>query len=70
MTTPVPLPGLPPPADLAAGRAVIRCRKCHRPLTGDARSSGIGDDCAHNLGIRIAPRPGRFPAAQDGIPGV
>jgi hypothetical protein len=57
-------------AELAAARAVIRCRECHRPLGGDARLRGIGDDCALRLGIRIAPRPGRFPAAQDGLPGV
>lgn len=68
MTTPVPLPGLPPPADLAAGRAVVECRECHRPLSDPAaRLLGIGEDCALKLGVRSAPRPGRFPAAQDGL---
>jgi hypothetical protein len=68
MTTPVPLPGLPPPADLVAGPAVVECRECHRPLSDPtARLLGLGDRCAHRLGIRSAPRPNRFPAAQDGL---
>lgn len=70
MTTPTPLPGLPTPAELGAGRTVIRCRECHRPLVGPARLLGWGDDCALRLGIRTAPTPGRFPAAQEGLPGV
>jgi hypothetical protein len=63
-----PLPGSATDADLAAGRAVVECRECHRPLSDPAaRLLGWGEDCALKLGIRSAPRPNRFPAAQDGL---
>ena len=67
---PSPLPGLATDAELGAGRRVVRCGMCGRPLTGRARLRGLGDDCAHKLGERTAPAVGRFPAAQDGLPGV
>jgi hypothetical protein len=66
-----PLPGLATDAELAAGRRVVRCGMCGRPLKGrEARSWGLGEDCRHKLGERTAPDPGRFDAAQETLPGV
>jgi hypothetical protein len=56
-------------AELAAGRRVVRCRECHRPLVGrEARLRGLGDDCRARLGERTAPGPGRFDVEQDELP--
>ncbi|WP_328912348.1 MULTISPECIES: DUF6011 domain-containing protein [unclassified Streptomyces] len=67
-----PLPGLATDEELAAGRRVVRCGMCGRPLTGrDARLRGLGDGCRHKLGGDAAVRrPGRFEVEQDGLPGV
>lgn len=68
---PSPLPGLATTAELAAGRRVVRCGMCGRPLTGrEARLRGLGEDCRHKLGERTAPGPGRFDVEQDTLPGV
>jgi hypothetical protein len=49
------LPGLATDEELAAGRRVVRCGMCGRPLTGQqARMRGLG----------------RFEVEQDGLPGV
>jgi hypothetical protein len=63
-----PLPGLV--EELAAGRRVVRCGMCGRPLTGrEARLWGLGEGCRHKLGgAPGAPRPGRFQVEQDQLP--
>lgn len=68
MTPDAPLlPGLATDAELAAGRRVIRCGMCGRPLAGrEARLRGVGDGCAHKLGTDPTVRqPGRFEVEQD-----
>jgi hypothetical protein len=62
---PAPLPGLD--EELAAGRRVVRCRVCGRPLVGRARFRGLGDGCAAKFGMRTAPGVGRFEVEQDGL---
>jgi hypothetical protein len=70
MTPDSPLPGLATDAELAAGRRVVRCGMCGRPLRGrEARLRGLGEGCAHKLGGDPAVRaPGRFDVEQDGLP--
>jgi Family of unknown function (DUF6011) len=72
MTPDAPLPGLATDAELAAGRAVVRCGMCGRPLKGrEARLWGLGEGCRHKLGGDvIVRRPGRFDVEQDAIPGA
>lgn len=68
-----PLPGLATDDEvLAAGRRVVRCGMCHRPLESrEARLRGLGEGCAHKLGADVVVRrPGRFEVEQDGLPGV
>lgn len=67
-----PLPGLATDEELAAGRPVVECRDCGRPLTGrEARAWGRGRGCRHKYGAdATVRRPGRFEVEQDGIPGV
>jgi hypothetical protein len=66
---PAPLPGLP--EVVAAGRPVVECRDCGRPLTGrEARSWGRGRACRHKHGDWTIRRPGRFDIEQDGLPGT
>lgn len=66
-----PLPGLATDAELAAAPAVVRCALCRHPLTGHAaRLLGLGEGCAHKLGVRSVRGPGRFEVEQDGLPGV
>ena len=61
-----PLPGLD--EELVAGRRVVRCRVCGRPLEGrGARMLGVGGDCAAKFGMRTAPGVGRFEVEQDGL---
>ena len=69
MTPDAPLPGLATDEELAAGRAVVLCGMCRRPLRGrDARLRQLGDDCWHKLGGGPAVRtPGRFEVDQDGL---
>jgi hypothetical protein len=69
MDTEHPLPGLATDEELAAGRRVIRCGMCGRPLTGrEARMRGMGEGCRHKLrGDPIVRRPGRFDVEQDGL---
>lgn len=64
-----PLPGLATDAELGAGRPVVRCGMCGRPLTSrEARLYGLGDGCRHKLGAGPAVRqPGRFEVEQDGL---
>lgn len=67
--TPVPLPGLATDEALAAGRRVVECGECHRPLKGrDARLRGVGAACAHKLGMRGVRGPGRFQVEQEELP--
>lgn len=67
--TPAPLPGLASDAELAAGRRVVRCGMCGRPLTDrDARLRGTGEHCRAKLGgDPIVRTPGRFQVPQDGL---
>ena len=65
--TPSPLPGLATDAELAVGRAVVKCRECKHPLTGQARLRGLGDACAHKLGHRSVRGPGLFEVEQEGL---
>jgi Family of unknown function (DUF6011) len=68
---PVPLPGLATMAELAAGRAVVECEECHRPLTArEARLWGLGRDCRRQRGERTAPGVGRFDVEQEALPGA
>lgn len=64
-----PLPGLATDAELAAGRRVIRCGMCGRPLESrQARLRGVGEGCRHKLGADRAVRaPVRFEVEQDGL---
>lgn len=66
------LPGLATDEELAAGRRVVRCGMCGRPLESrGARLRGLGEGCAHKLGADpVVRRPGRFEVEQDGLPGV
>jgi hypothetical protein len=66
---PAPLPGLATDGELAAGRRVVKCGMCGRPLTNrEARLYGLGDGCRHKLGGGPAVRaPGRFEVEQDGL---
>jgi hypothetical protein len=66
---PAPLPGLATDEELAAGRRVVRCGMCHRPLESrEARLRGLGEGCAHKLGADpVVRRPGRFEVEQDGL---
>lgn len=65
-----PLPGLATDAELAAGRAVVLCGMCRRPLRGrEARLYGLGDGCRHKLGGGPTVRqPGRFEVEQETLP--
>lgn len=69
---PHPLPGLATDAELAAGRRVIRCGMCGRPLNDPAaRLRGVGEGCWHKL--RPGPvvrNPGRFEVEQETLPGA
>jgi len=67
MTPDAPLPGLD--NDPAAGRPVIRCGMCGRPLESrEARMRGVGDGCRDKLHPdRAVRRPGRFEVEQDGL---
>lgn len=71
MPTPDPalLPGLATDGELAAGRAVVLCGMCGRPLRArEARLRGLGEGCAHKLGTDpTVRRPGRFEVEQDGL---
>jgi hypothetical protein len=69
MTPDAPLPGLATDAPLAAGRRVIRCGICGRPLESrEARLRGLGDGCRHKVhGDPIVRRPARFDVEQDGL---
>lgn len=69
MTPDAPLPGLDDDEELAAGRRVVRCGMCGRPLTSrEARMYGLGEGCRHKLGVDPAVRrPGRFEVEQDGL---
>ena len=68
MTTDAPLPGLATDDEMAAGRPVVECDECHRPLTSTrARLRGLGDACAHKRGHRDVRRPGRFEVEQGGL---
>lgn len=69
---PAPLPGLAAGAELAAGRAMVLCGMCGRPLTSrEARLRGLGEGCAHKLGAGPpVRRPGRFEVEQDALPGA
>lgn len=66
-TTPPPLPGLATDAELAAGRRVVRCGMCGRPLESRAaRMRGLGEGCRHKLdGDPAVRRPGRFEVEQE-----
>lgn len=66
---PAPLPGLASDAELAAGRRVIRCGMCGRPLESrEARMRGVGEVCRDKLHPdRAVRRPGRFDVEQDGL---
>jgi hypothetical protein len=68
-TAPAPLPGLATDDELAAGRRVVRCQDCDRPLTGTgARTWGRGRGCqAKHGGGPAVRRPGRFEVEQDGL---
>lgn len=69
---PAPLPGLATDEELAAGRHVVLCGMCGRPLKATrARLVGLGEGCAHKLGQDpVVRRPGRFEVEQEGIPGL
>lgn len=68
---PAPLPGLATD-EPTAGRAVVLCGMCGRPLTSrEARLRGLGEGCAHKLGADpVVRRPGRFEVEQDELPGA
>lgn len=68
--TPSPLPGLASDAELVAGRRVVRCGMCNRPLKDrDARLRGAGEHCRAKLGADpIVRTPGRFDVPQDELP--
>lgn len=72
MTPDALLPGLATDAELAAGRRVIRCGMCGRPLESrEARLRGVGEGCRDKLHPdAVVRRPGRFEIEQDGIPGL
>lgn len=72
MTPDAPLPGLATDEELVAGRRVVRCGMCGRPLTGQtARLRGLGEGCWHKLGAdAVVRRPGRFDVEQDQLPGA
>ncbi|MFF3059608.1 DUF6011 domain-containing protein [Streptomyces sp. NPDC057909] len=63
-----PLPG----AGRAAGRRLVRCRLCGRPLTGtDSRRTGLGPACdakLHPPALDIRTR--RHEVEQDPLPGT
>jgi hypothetical protein len=67
---PSPLPGLATDDEIAAGRTLVRCGVCGRPLRGrDARLRGVGAGCRHKLDAGpTARRPGRFEVEQDTLP--
>jgi hypothetical protein len=69
---PSPLPGLATDAELAAGRRVVKCRDCGRPLVGrEARSWGRGRRCrGKHVLSGTAPAPGRFEMEQETLPGA
>jgi hypothetical protein len=72
VTTPnAPLSGLDDP-ESAAGRRVVRCGMCGRPLQSrEARLRGLGEGCRHKLdGDPVVRRPGRFDVEQDELPEV
>jgi hypothetical protein len=68
---PAPLPGLAE-AEPSAGRAVVLCGMCRRPLKArEARLYGLGEGCRHKLGGDVTVRrPGRFEVEQDVLPGA
>ncbi len=69
--TPSPLPGLATDAELAVGRAVVRCALCGHPLIDrEAQLRRLGDACAHKLGHRSVRGPGRFEVEQEGLFGA
>lgn len=67
MTPDAPLPGLATDAELAAGRRVVECQDCGRPLASqEARMWGRGPGCRRkHAGPRTVRRPGRFEVEQD-----
>lgn len=68
---PAPLPGLATEDEIdAAGRTLVRCGMCGRPLHGrTARLRGLGEGCRHKLqSDPIVRRPGRFEVEQDTLP--
>ncbi|MFI0900586.1 DUF6011 domain-containing protein [Streptomyces sp. NPDC020983] len=68
---PAPLSGLTADEE-PAGRAVVRCGMCGRPLTSrEARRYGAGEGCRRKLGGDPAVRrPGRFEVEQETLPGA
>jgi hypothetical protein len=72
MTRDAPLPGLATDDEVAAGRAVVKCGMCGRPLVSrEARLYGLGEGCRHKLGVGPVLRtPRRFEVEQDTIPGA
>lgn len=70
MTPDAPLPGLATDDELAAGRHVIRCGMCGRPLVDRAsRLRGVGEGCRHKLDqAPTVRRPARFDVPQDELP--
>lgn len=69
---PAPLPGLAADEEPAAGRPVVLCGMCGRPLRArEARLRGLGEGCRHKLGgAPTVRRPGRFEVEQDELFGV
>ncbi|WP_333769488.1 DUF6011 domain-containing protein [Streptomyces sp. IBSBF 2435] len=66
---PAPLPGLATDQELAAGYRVVHCAMCGHRLTGrEARMRGLGEGCAHKLGLREVRGPGRFEVEQEPLP--
>lgn len=62
----------PPGTGTAAGRRLVRCRMCGRPLTGSAsRRTGLGPACDAKL-HPAAPdiRTRRHEVDQDTLPGI
>jgi hypothetical protein len=58
-------------AEVAAGVRVVECEECDEELHDQvSRLYRLGPCCRLKRGIRTAPGPGRFPAAQDAIPGL
>jgi hypothetical protein len=69
VTPDAPLPGTKAET---AGRRVVRCALCGRPLVAaEARRWGLGPECRHKLNpAPTVRRPGRFDVEQEALPGV